>query len=310
MEQQIREKSISLSALDKLISAHDGDVALLYLCALREGTPDPEKAAHDLCRTMQEVLSAREKLQRMGLLEPAPGSEPTGDEPPVPEPAPPEELPQVSAAEIAQQAEGDRLFSMLLEEAVKVMGRSLNSNELRVLFGIYNQLGLPAEVIMELLHYCEELCGERYGDKRRPTARFLEKEAFAWAKRELFTLEQAEEYIAAQKRRRSASGHLKELFGIGGRDLTPAEQEAFPRWLDMGFEEQALLLAYSRTLSNTGAFKLSYMNKILENWHSKGLHRVEEIEARDQRRPSPAARGQEPPTAIDMDQLRKLAEQI
>ena len=53
------ENSI-LQAADRLIAAHDGDVALLYLYIMRRGGCDMEKAAMELCRTMQEISSASE----------------------------------------------------------------------------------------------------------------------------------------------------------------------------------------------------------------------------------------------------------
>ena len=41
---------IDASAADRLIAAHDGDVALLYIYLARTGSRDLERAAHDLCR--------------------------------------------------------------------------------------------------------------------------------------------------------------------------------------------------------------------------------------------------------------------
>ena len=39
--------AIPAAAADKLIAAHDGDVALLYIYYTRTGCTDPEQAAHD-----------------------------------------------------------------------------------------------------------------------------------------------------------------------------------------------------------------------------------------------------------------------
>ena len=63
-----RSNSISSAIADKLISAHDGDVALLYIYMARRGGHDLDAAARDLCRTMGEISAAAEKLQRMGLM--------------------------------------------------------------------------------------------------------------------------------------------------------------------------------------------------------------------------------------------------
>lgn len=51
----------------------------------------------------------------------------------------------------------------------------------------------------------------------------------------------------------------------------------------MGFSDGALAEAYDRTVVSTGALKWPYMNKILVNWHQKGLHTPEEIAQGDPR---------------------------
>ena len=231
---------------------------------------------------------------------------------PIPE-APAEELPQYSASEIASRAGKDELFALLLQEAEKVFGRSLNSNDMRVILGIYDHLGLPCEVVMVLLNYCAELCRQRYGDGRRPTAGFVEKQAYVWARQELLTLEQAEDYIAARKARTQGLGRLKELLGIYGRELTPGEEKSFAAWLEMGFPDQVLELAYQRTIDHAGSFKHRYMNRILESWKEQGLMTVAQIQEKDTRRqpgkPVPV-KGEPTAQPVDMDKLRELLEQI
>ena len=44
MQDSTTEKTISARALDKLLAAHDGDVALLYLYWLKSDSQDPEQA--------------------------------------------------------------------------------------------------------------------------------------------------------------------------------------------------------------------------------------------------------------------------
>ena len=62
------DKFISAEAAERLIAAHDGDVALLYLYIRRYGA-DTEGAARALCRTLGEMEAAHEKLGRMELLD-------------------------------------------------------------------------------------------------------------------------------------------------------------------------------------------------------------------------------------------------
>lgn len=306
--QEIRaEKTISAGAADRLIAAHDGDVALLYLYILKNGSFDEEQAAAALCRTLREIRAAEEKLRRMALL---PLSDAPSSSPAQVQPLPPaEELPQYTAEDIARRAREDMTFSSVLAEAARVIGRNLSGNDTRVLFGIYDYLGLPAEVIFVLLHYCADQYEERYGSSRRPNARAIEKTAYEWARLELLTLEQAEDYAERQKLRRGTLGRIKGLLNIYGRELTASEEKYVSSWLDMGFHEDAITIAYDRTVTQTGSLKWPYMNKILLSWHEKGLHTAAEIEEKDGRRAAPR-RGAAEVKPVDMDELRKIIDKI
>ena len=274
---------ISPQAADKLIAAHDGDLTLLYLHICRSGSLDLDKAANALCRTMRELEAAEEKLRRMGLLDAVEAPPHKGEKLP-----PPTEIPQYTAKEVADRAQADGQFSVIISEAAKVMGHSLSGNDMKSLFGIYDYLKLPTEVILVMLNYCGELFREKYGDSRRPSIKAIEKEAYTWERQEIFSLEQAEQYIIKQKNLHSGIGRIQSLLGIHGRAISAAERKAFENWLDMGFDDDALSLAYDKTAAHTGGFRLNYMNRILENWHLAGLHTLGEIDEKEGRR-SPAA---------------------
>ena len=309
-ENQINN-SIPAAAADKLIAAHDGDVALLYIYYSRTGCTDPERAAHDLCRTLREISSAEEKLGRMGL---CPGRAPALSAPAVPAPAaaeklPPEDvMPEYTAEDIVQRSKSDEKFSVILAEAKRVFARNLNSSDMKMLFGIYDYLALPAEVILELLNYCAEAAAEK-GEGKRPSPRSVEKEAYRWANREILTLEQAEEYIREQKSLRESLNRVKNALGIHGRELTPTEAKYVSSWLSMGFEEEAILIAYDRTVTSTGALKWPYMNKIICSWHEKKLHSPQEIEAGDGRKRPTQGKGGSV-AGVDMDELKKIVNKI
>lgn len=296
MTEQTADKSISICALDKLIAAHDGDVALLWLYRLRTGCAEPEKAAHDLCRTRQQILAAAEKLERMEL--PGEGAPlPAGQKP---EPAPAQVLPQYTSDDIRHGSASNPALQVIYDEAAQVMGRALSSNDLRVLFGIYDHLGMPPEVILELLHFCGELCRWKFGESRRPTPRFLEQEAYSWANREILTLEQAEEYIRLRRERHSDLGRIRDALQLSG--LSATQEADINTWLEQGFGEEAIAIAADRTLTNTGALKWGYLRKILQSWQEKGLHSAAEIEARD---PSRASRSS--PASSDSRKQKPLS---
>ena len=308
MSGQDRSNSISSAIADKLISAHDGDVALLYIYMVRRGGHDLDAAARDLCRTMSEISAAAEKLQRMGLMpDGAAPAKAAAKEEKLP---PPDEIPQYRSEDIVRRCKENGEFAVVVAEAQTALTHTLSSVEMKTLFGIYDYLALPPEVIMMLINYCVARCREQStpDHPRRPSMRNIEKEAYNWVHQEILTLDQAEEYIRRQRERRDALGRAKAALGIHSRELTPTETKYISAWLDMGFDEDALAIGYDRTVTNTGALKWSYMNKIMQSWHEKGLHSAAEIESGDPRRrpQQSAAQGK----AIDMDELQSVLEKI
>lgn len=295
MKDSAAHNLISPEAADRLILAHDADVALLYLYYVRSGSTDPEAAAAALCRTLGEIKAADEKLTRLGIKEgvsPSAGSAVSATVTPrrqdsVP-PAPELSLPQYSAGELSQRSREDEDFSLILSEAEKIIGRKLSATDMKVLFGVYDYLALPTEVILVLLNHCARICYEKYGESRRPTANFIEKEAYDWAHREIFTLEQADEYIAFSKSRKEQLEIIRRNLGILDRPFSATERKDVSSWLDMGFTAEAISIAYDRTVIATGSLRWNYMRKIILNWHDNGLHSPAEIEERDGKKPRSA----------------------
>lgn len=192
-----------------------------------------------------------------------------------------EDLPDYSAEEIVEGSKGDPMFTAVLDEAQTILGRMLSRADLKILYGIYNYLGLPAEVIIELIHYCLTEYRRRYGENKVPSLRFIEKEAYIWARNELMTLELAAGYISAMAQKREKHEIVKRSFGIYGRELSAGERKYIDSWLEEGFSLDILMLAYDRTVTNTGKLQWSYLNRILKNWKAQGLLSVDDIKEQD-----------------------------
>lgn len=269
-------KCISGSDADKLITAHDGDVALLYIWLGRAGGYNTDAAARALCRTEREIENAYEKLSRMGLAD-----KPAGGAPREPIPLPADELPQYTAAEIVKKADSDGSFRAVIEQTEAKLGKKLSRDDLQILFGIYEHLAMPADVIFMLVSYCVDLFAEKYGPGKRPSLKAIQTEAFSWANNEIITIEQADEYIRSRRERHSRLGGLMRAMGLGVRAPVKSERKYFDEWFDMGFDDESILIAYERTIMNKKELKWSYMNAILKSWDSKGIHSAAEVAERD-----------------------------
>ena len=194
----------------------------------------------------------------------------------------PGERPNYTETDVLSAMDGDPSFRGLYGEVQRLLGRTLNTEELKIILGFVRYLGLPADVITMLICYCRERARER-GSLRNPSLRTIEKEAYAWAERGIDTMEEAAAYIQNQNMKNSRIQRLMEVLQIRGRKLTQAEERYASTWLDLGFEDDAIGLAYEKTCLNTGGLNWAYMNSILKRWHEKGLHDLAAIQQGDQK---------------------------
>lgn len=304
--------AVPVAAVDKLLSACTPEAVMLYLYILRrDGVLDMDEALRELPMTQAALRAAEETLSRQGLLDCAEKREkalmPSG------------ELPEYEAQDVVRRTAEDPEFIALLGEAQNTLGRLLTTADVKKLFGIYDDYALPAEVIMLLINHCKEEYEYRYGAEKRLGMAAIEKEAASWHNREIFTYEQAEQWLARLEDRRSQVGVIRGQLGIQGRDLSPTEGKYLDEWLEMGFGPEEIALAADRTIINTGSLKWKYMNSIIRSWHEKDLHTVEAIEQGD-RKPSRGAsqlEAEKAPAAQDsnraleqMERLARLREQM
>lgn len=296
--------NIPLRDANLLLDAGDGDGALLYLHLLKTGgTLDEERAARELRLSVRAIQAAAARLTRMGLL--------SADEP---APSTSRELPEYEATDIVRRTQSDPEFLILVEETQATLGRVLSSPDVKRLFGIYDTLALPVDVIMLLIHHCKEEHEQRYGPAKNLGFPVIEREAYSWCNREIVTYEQAEAWLAELARRKSLTGEIQRAMGIKNRDLSPTERKYIESWIEMGFGPEELALAADRTVVNTGELKWRYMNSIVRSWDEKGLHTVDEIEQGDGRgagkRQSAARVAAETPSSQELERLRRLREKI
>lgn len=288
---------LSHATARRLLQSRDGNAALLYLFLLQEGSSaDPQRICRELQWDAGTLARAEDALRRMGLV--SGGSE----APPAPEPA--EETPEYSSEDVSQTLENDTGFALLAGEVEKKLGKKLTRRDLQILLGMYDELGLPGEVIFQLLCHCVERTERCYGAGRRPTMRQVEKEAYGWARRGIFTLKAAEEYL---RHYAATQGKLPELMAalrLGGRNPVPSEEKYLLDWLNWGFPPETVSLAYDKTVLKCGELKWPYLNGILRRWHEQGLHTPEQIQ--QEHKPQ----GQKPTVTAEENQMRHYVESL
>ncbi len=264
--------------LRKLLGAASPDAALLYLY-LTAGNEFPHAEA-ELNLNSGRLSCAAATLRQLGLWQEEKRSTIL-----------PGERPNYSEQDVLGAMDRDPDFRGLYGEVQRLLGRTLNTEELKILLGFVRYLGFSADVISVLICYCKDRARQQ-GKLRSPSLRTIEKEAYFWAERGIDTVEEAAAFIQAQNVRNSRLSRLMQQLQIRGRSLTAAEERYAQGWLDMGFDEECICMAYERTCLNTGGLNWAYMNKIMQRWHQQGLHTGEAVRSGDQKTAPKGASGQ------------------
>ena len=271
------ELKIEKADMQKLLGAASGDAALLYLYL--HGGNDPEKAAQALKLNEQRFSCALATLRQLGLWQEEKRTFLPG------------QRPSYTEADVVSALGGDGDFYSLYGEIQRVLGRNLNTEELKIILGFVRYLGLPTDVVYMLVCYCKELARQR-GSLRNPSLRTIEKEAYAWAEQGIDTMEEAAAFIQNQNQRKSQLNEMMRHLQIRGRNLTPGEEKYAKQWLDAGFDMAVIDMAYERTCLNTGSLNWAYMNKILTRWKDAGLLTAEQVKKGDKKPVPKGASGQ------------------
>lgn len=284
-------ESVTIEQADvrKLLGSASADAALLYIY-LRAGN-QLEAAETSLHMSAARIGCAAATLRQLGLYSEEKHTHIL-----------PGERPGYSERDVLEAGDSDASFRSLCGEVQRLLGRTLNTEELKILLGFIRYLGLSPDVISVLVCYCKDRARQQ-GKLRNPSLRTIEKEAYFWAEQGIDTMEEAAAFIQRQNLRNSRIFGIKALLQIHGRSLTAAEEKYASSWLEMGFEEDAISMAYERTCLNTGGLNWAYMNKILLRWHEAGLHTADQIRSGDRKPGQPAKQGQR---QLDADEIAAI----
>ena len=201
-------------------------------------------------------------------------------------PAPAEERPVYSAQDLAALLEDDRSFRMLIPQVEEKLGRKLKTADLQVLAGLYDDLGMPADVIYLLVNHCITRSEERYGPGRRPTLRQIEKEGYYWARQGLFDQDSAARYLKTWRDKQQGQSAYMQVLGLGQRRPVASEEKYISDWMDKGFPPETVALAYDKTIFYKKQLEWRYLNGILRRWHENGWHTPEEVQQGDAGKPA------------------------
>lgn len=181
-----------------------------------------------------------------------------------------EQRPEYSMEELSEYMKHQEMKT-LLQTAQKKLGKPLTQQDICMIYGLYDWLGFPLDVIEVLLSYCvsDGFKGMRY----------VEKVAMAWAEEGINTVEKAAQYIEMRK---TGFHAIMRAFGQSGRMPVDGEEAYMRKWLkEYELPIDVIKMACERTVMQTGKVSFAYADSILKKWKQAGVKTLGDIENLD-----------------------------
>ena len=182
-----------------------------------------------------------------------------------------DELPNYTSGELAELLEARASVRVLIDEAQQILGKMFNPNDVNIMVGMLDYLGMTEECILLLLAHCKKI--------GKSNLRAIEKYAYSMVDKGINDAESMEEEICRVEAMHTYEGEIRALFGMKSRALTSKESKMLAAWLSFGYDINIVRMAYEITVNATGEASLPYTNAILEKWNANAWKTASEIEA-------------------------------
>lgn len=175
------------------------------------------------------------------------------------------------SSELAELLETRKTLALFVNEAQRVLGKTLNNHDVGILIGIIDQLGFDEEAVLNILAYAVRL--------KHPQVRYAEKIAISFYDEGIIDTEAIVQKINRIEASAETLTQIRALFGMGSRGLSTAEKKLFTSWSEkLGYGIDVIKLAYDITIDTIHEPAPKYTNSILERWNAEGLHTAADIE--------------------------------
>lgn len=168
----------------------------------------------------------------------------------------------------------NKKLANLHSEMEKLFEKTLAIREVERINSLHREKGLSEAYILALSTFVKE-------SSQTFTVEKVVREANRLVEKNITTLEELEVYIQEKSDEVAGEWELVKLLGIRGRALTKSEREYFKKWLhDFGYGAPIIGEAYDITIGAIDRRSMSYMDKILTEWHEAGCKTLEECRAK------------------------------
>ena len=150
--------------------------------------------------------------------------------------------------------------------------QTLSRKDMENLLFMYDELKFPVDLIEFLIEHCLESGGSNMS--------YFMEVAYSWNEKGIHTTEEAREYLRFHNN--NVYAVMKE-FGIKDRSITRVESDYLEKWKKQyGFDIDIIKDAAGRTIKRTGKASFPYADKILTEWHEKGVKTPDDIKKLDE----------------------------
>ena len=172
-------------------------------------------------------------------------------------------VPTYTGTQIAKFVEKNSDIRSLFMACQAVLGKEFGTHDHNNVIYLKDNFHFSDEYIMLLLAHCK--------DVEKTSWAYIRKTAQCLYDEGIDTYSRLEAHFADRRDKNSLEYKLRDLFGIGKRELSQREKGHFEKWLDLSLEIELVRLAYDITIDKTGKASVPYCSKIIDNWISSGI---------------------------------------
>lgn len=251
---------------------------LLWICRHISEPIDAAKISQEIGYSVGDVEDALTVIAGWGVLI---GTDVTVTPAPVPSEKPKiteqsKHLEEIAASkpsseQIMTRCKEDPEILAMFSDIEKMLGKTLGYDSRSTLLMMHDHYGLPIEVIYMLVDYCKSVGKSGFS--------YISKVGKTWGEREIDTIEKADEQIKILNSCNKLWKEFAEMAGIQNPRPSSSQSAYLRTWsVELKFNVEMIYLAYEEMLNHSSKISFPYMNKILMNWHSKGIKTPDDIE--------------------------------
>lgn len=283
---------------------------LLWICRHISEPIDAVKISQEIGYSVGDVDDALTVIVGWGVLI---GTDVTVTPAPVPSEKPkiteqPKHFEEIAASkpsseQIMTRCKEDPEILAMFSDIEKMLGKTLGYDSRSTLLMMHDHYGLPIEVIYMLVDYCKSVGKSGFS--------YISKVGKTWGEKEIDTIEKADEQIKILNSCNKLWKEFAEMAGIQNPRPSSSQSAYLRTWsVELKFNVEMIYLAYEEMLNHSSKISFPYMNKILMNWHSKGIKTPDDIEKEKEeyrRKKSPVAQAN---VSFDINEINRRGDAL